>query len=100
MMVLVFALPGAGLRAAGVFAIVGSFATEAEFRQSFGQIMILLRGEPNASPAKNSQSWQISRFPGKKIARLTNDSKDCTELNLAESSATMTAQPPILNLND
>ena len=45
-MVLVFALPGAGLRAAGVFAIVGSFLTEAEFRQSFGRIMIFsLRGE-------------------------------------------------------
>ena len=46
MIVLVFALPGAGLRAAGVFAIVGSFVTEAEFWQSFGQIMIFsLRGE-------------------------------------------------------
>ena len=45
-MVLVLALPGAGLRAAGVFAIVGSFVTEAEFRQSFGRIMIFsLRGE-------------------------------------------------------
>ena len=35
-----FVLPGTGLWAAGVFAIVGPFATEAEFWQSFGQIMI------------------------------------------------------------
>ena len=33
-----FVLPGTGLWAAGVFAIVGPFATEAEFWQSLGQI--------------------------------------------------------------
>ena len=36
-MVFEFSLPGADFRAAAGDAIVGSFATEAEFRQSFGQ---------------------------------------------------------------
>ena len=39
-MVFEFSLPGADFRAAGGGAIVGTFATEAEFRQSFGKFMI------------------------------------------------------------
>ena len=45
-MVFEFSLPGADFRAAGGDAIVGLFATEAEFRQSFRQNYdFSLRGE-------------------------------------------------------
>ena len=39
-MVFEFFVPGADFRAAAGDAIVASFATEAEFRQSFGKFMI------------------------------------------------------------
>ena len=68
-MVFEFSLPGADFRAAAGGAIVGSFATEAEIRQSFGKIMIFpLRGMTELMTHQLPR--QISRFPGKKIARL------------------------------
>ena len=68
-MVFEFSVPGADLWAVAVGAIVASFATEAEIRQSFGKIMIFpSRGMTELMTHQLPR--QISRFPGKKIARL------------------------------
>ena len=64
-MVFEFSLPGADFRAAGGGAIVALFASEAEFRQSFGKIMIFPFAEMTELMT-HQLPRQISRFPGKK----------------------------------
>ena len=89
-----FALPGIGLWAARLFAIAGSFATEAEIWQSLGQIMIFgfagndLANDPALTPANFSlprQKYSTTKKWQQRLRRGESTQiffyKDCTDTN-------------------